>query len=569
MTFSLRPYQKACIDKLWDHIRTKDTNPVCVLPTGSGKSAIQAQLAKDVISWGGKILFLSHVKELIQQVADHISKIAPELPIGIYSAGLNSRDLGYPITVAGIQSAVNAVKDFGSIDIICIDEAHLLPEDGEGMYRTLLTALREINPAVRLIGMTATPFRLSSGLICKPENLLNEICYSVGIRELIRDGYLSPLRSKAGLAEPDLSKVHVRGGEFIADELEAAMNDEMKVALTVGEILELTKERKSVLVFASGVAHGNRIASMLRCETDSAGEIYGDTPYGERDSLIRRFREGTLKYLVNVNVLTTGFDAPGVDAVVMLRPTLSPGLYYQQVGRGFRIAEGKKDALILDYSGNVLRHGPVDQVIPPGNKNGQGQGQGRAPAKMCPDCRALIHAGYGVCPECGTAFPAAEVKHGIRADGTEILSKDGPEEYAVDKVSYWKHEKKNAPDGHPPTLWVEYDCGLARASEWICFEHSGFAKTKALQWWKRRSSEPFPSSVKAALESIAAHGILEPGKITLQAKGKYLRVVGASEWKPRAPAESLPPSSLDIASEETLDIASEKTLTLQENELEF
>jgi DNA repair protein RadD len=265
--------------------------------------------------------------------------------------------------------------------------------------------MKTINPLVRIIGLTATPFRMKSGTICASENILNAVCYEVGVRELIVQGYLCPLRSKAGVIKPDTAKLHVRAGEFIANEVEALMDEDNLVHAACREIVECTHDRRSVLIFASGVRHGQHIAEVLRTRHQvECGFVSGETLPFERDDTLRRFQASALKYLCNVNVLTTGFDAPNIDCVVLLRPTNSPGLYYQMVGRSFRLSPGKSDALVLDFGGNILRHGPVDalQLTAPAS------GKGEAPAKECPECHAVIAAGYATCPECGYVFPQRE-----------------------------------------------------------------------------------------------------------------------------------------------------------------
>ncbi|MGQ9636125.1 MAG: helicase-related protein, partial [Bryobacteraceae bacterium] len=294
---------------------------------------------------------------------------------------------------------------------VFVHNCHLIPEDGEGMYRTFLAEAKVVNPHLRVIGLTATPFRLSSGPICTPDGILNHICYEVGVRELIRDGYLCPLVTKAGRGKGDFERLHVRAGEFVADEVEDLMDDERLVAAACGEIVAYTHDRQSVLVFTSGVKHGKHVARVLaEMSGQEVGFLDGQTPAAERAELIARFRREPLpgdlfgrrlpplKYLVNVNVLTTGFDAPNIDCVAILRPTMSPGLFYQMCGRGFRTHPGKANCLVLDFGGNALRHGPVDQLKLP---DVPGRGSGEAPAKECPECHAVVAAGYARCPECG------------------------------------------------------------------------------------------------------------------------------------------------------------------------
>lgn len=300
-----------------------------VVHHNTGKSLVLAQIAKDSVEkWNGRVLILAHVKELLEQNADKIRKLCPELKIGIYSAGLRSRDTTEQVIVAGIQSVYNKACELDAFDLVVVDEAHAISSEGDGMYRTFLADMKVINPHVRVIGLTATPFRLKGGLICKPENILNEICYEAGLKEMIQQGYLSPLISRAGRAEANLANLHIRGGEFISDEVAAAMDNDALVTSACREIVELTRDRKSVLIFTASVDHCKHVAEKIEAFSGKECAIVtGDTSPAERAEIIARFKGefipadlfGTpkppLKFLANVNVLTTGFDAVRQEVV--------------------------------------------------------------------------------------------------------------------------------------------------------------------------------------------------------------------------------------------------------------
>lgn len=527
----LRPYQQESVDAVYRHLREHDDNPCVVIPTAGGKTPVMATICKDSIGrWNGRVLILAHVKELLEQAVEKLHDAAPEMwnQVGVYSAGLKSRDTEHPVIVAGIQSVYRRACQLDKFDLIIIDEAHMLPPDGEGMYQTFLSDARTINPNVRLIGLTATPYRMTTGLICAPENLLNQVCYEISVRELIVQGYICRLKTKAGIARVDTSDLHIRGGEFVPGELEALMDDDTLVRSACGEIIEQTRDRRSTLIFTAGVKHAVHVQRILTEAGQECGFVCADTPAPERAETLRRFRERRVKYLVNVNVLTTGFDAPNVDCVAMLRPTMSPGLYYQMVGRGFRLCEGKENCLVLDFGGNILRHGPVDALRPKG-KGIDGE-RGEAPAKECPQCHAVIHAGYALCPECGHAFPPPDkALHDREATTAGILSGQTTEiESAVQSVTYNVHVKNKAEEGDPRTMRVTYRLGWREfASEWICVEHRGFPREKALRWWRQRSNEPMPDSAEEAV-SLAHAGALAPTlSITVRSTvGEYDRIIG-------------------------------------------
>ncbi|HMQ16880.1 MAG TPA: DEAD/DEAH box helicase family protein, partial [Phycisphaerae bacterium] len=292
----LRPYQREAVDAVYEFLRTRDDNPCVVIPTAGGKTPVMATVCRDAVQrWSGRVLILAHVKELLEQAAEKLHLVAPDLPVGIYSAGLKRRDLGYAITIAGIQSVYERACDVGAVDLVVVDEAHLIPPDGEGMYRTFLADMKEINPLARVIGLTATPFRMKSGTICAPENILNAVCFEVGVRELIVQGYLCPLRTKAGTLKPDTEQLHIRSGEYVAGEVEQLMDDDNLVLSACREIVEHTKDRRSALIFASGVKHGMHIADVL-CTRHKVecGFVCGETLPFERDETLRRFRTGEL-----------------------------------------------------------------------------------------------------------------------------------------------------------------------------------------------------------------------------------------------------------------------------------
>jgi DNA repair protein RadD len=511
----LRDYQREAVAAVYEHLRTRDDNPCVVIPTGAGKTPCMAQICKDAVGrWDGRVLVLAHVKELLEQTAGTLLAMAPELDVGVYCAGLGSRDTDHAVIVASIQSVYRRAAELGRFDLVLIDEVHMVPADGEGMYRAFLADAAIINPHVRLVGLTATPFRMKTGMICAPENLLNHVCYEVGVKELIVAGYLCPLKTKSTRHKVDTDGLHERAGEFIASETEDLMDTDELVRAACAEIIEYTQERHSCLIFASGIEHGRHIRDVLREEHGVECEcVFGETSSRERDEVLARFRGNgqglfatPLPYLVNMNVLTTGFDAPNIDCIAMLRPTLSPGLYYQLVGRGLRTCSGKEDCLVLDFGGNVLRHGPIDAL----RLAGQSRGNGEAPAKECPECHSLIACGYRVCPDCGHEFPPPErQKHDPKASTAGILSGQVSFiEYDVEEVCYSVHEKRDAPPDHPKTMRVEYRVGWQQwQSEWICFEHDGWARLKAESWWRERTDWAVPDTARQAVE-LARQGVL-------------------------------------------------------------
>jgi DNA repair protein RadD len=519
----LRPYQEEALRALHAYWDAGGGNPLVAMATATGKSVLIAKLICDIAERYPRFraLVLVHVRELLEQNLKHLFRLWPTAPVGINSAGLKRRDWDAPIIFASIQSIWRSPQRLGRRDLMLADECHLVPHTGTGMWRTTIEALRQIEPAMRVCGLSATPFRLDSGRLDKGEGkIFDGVVFEYDIARGIRDGYLSPLSSKATQATIDVRGVGRRGGEFIAAELEQAADDAAIVAGAADEIVERGRDRRSWLIFCCGVSHAGHVRD------------------AERDHIIAAFRRGEITALTNVNVLTTGFDVPQVDLLAMLRPTLSTGLYVQMIGRGTRLAENKRDCLVLDFAGNVWRHGPVDRVdiSVNGNENHRGGVKVDAvAAKRCPDCGELVALSDYICPSCAYEFPRPRprAKHASQADIVPILA-GAMRWLQVNDVSFHRHEKWNNPDA-PPSLRVEYLCGLSVYSEYVSLERQGYARLMAERWWfAMGGSAAAPASIEAAL--TRCDEIDTVTHIVVTRSGKFWNVV---ERRVRRPDGSL------------------------------
>ena len=518
---TLRPYQNAAISSIYGYFQSNTGNPLVVIPTAGGKSLVMAAFIEEVLkAWPDqRILIVTHVRELIAQNYAEMIGLWPDAPAGIYSAGLGKREAQARVLFAGIQSIHRRAREIGHTDLVLIDEAHLIPDKSSTMYRRFLDALSAINPALKVIGLTATPFRLDSGMLHEGKNaLFTDIAYEAPVRDLIDEGYLSPLVSKQPATRLDVSKVGTRAGDFIARDLAAAVDQEATTRAAVTEIIEYGKDRKSWLAFCSGVDHARHVAEEFGRQGITCQTIFGDTPKDERDAIIAAFKRGEIRALASMGVLTTGFNAPAVDLIALLRPTQSAGLYVQMVGRGTRLAPGKENCLVLDFAGNVRRHGPIDLVRPkcPGENGG-----GEAPTKVCPMCESIVALSATECPDCGYEFPAREVKIAPTAATLPVLSPKASQWLQVSGVSYTRHDKR----GGRPSLKVTYSCGLVTYSEWVCFEHKGYARQKAADWWRKRAPGlPVPLSVNEAIAQ--ANRLTRPSEISVRPSGRYFEISG-------------------------------------------
>jgi DNA repair protein RadD len=517
---TLRPYQQAAITSIYGYFQSHNSNPLVVIPTAGGKSLVMAAFIEGVLkAWPDqRILIVTHVRELIAQNHAEMIGLWPEAPAGIYSAGLGKREAQARILFAGIQSIHRRAQEVGHTDLVLIDEAHLIPGNSSTMYRRFLDGLARINPALKVIGLTATPFRLDSGMLHEGKNaLFTDIAYEAPVRDLIDAGYLSPLVSKQPATRLDVSKVGTRAGDFIQRDLAAAVDQEAITRAAVTEIIAHGLDRKSWLTFCSGVDHARHVAEEFARQGIICSTIFGDTPKEERDAIIAAFKRGEIRALASMGVLTTGFNAPAVDLIALLRPTKSAGLYVQMVGRGTRLAPGKENCLVLDFAGNVRRHGPIDLVRP--KRPGDGGG-GEAPTKVCPMCESIIALSATECPDCGHVFPAREVKIAPTAATLPVLSPKA-QWLPVHGVSYSRHDKL----GGLPSLKVTYNCGLRSYSEWVCIEHQGYARQKAADWWcKRAPGCPVPLTVAEAIAE--AKRLVRPSEISVRPSGRYVEVSG-------------------------------------------
>ena len=522
----LRDYQQRSIDQLYTWFEAKDAgHPCLVLPTGSGKSHIVAALCKDAVqNWPEtRILMLTHVKELIEQNAERMLQHWPGAPLGIFSASIGKRQLDQ-ITFAGIQSVRSRASEIGHVDLIIIDECHLVSHKQQGSYRMLIDELIEINPALRVIGLTATPFRLGHGLITDEPALFSELIEPVRIEELIHKGFLAPLRSKHTEVQFDLRGVHKRGGEFIEGELQEVMNDADQNRRVVEEIRRRGEGRKRWLLFCTGVDHAVEIALELKAQGVSACCVTGATPKAQREKILSDFKAGEIQALTNANVLTTGFDHPEIDLIAFLRPTLSPGLYVQMAGRGMRVKTQAEDCLVLDFAGNVERHGPITAVESP-KRAGEGGKPGPG-GKTCPQCQEIIHPSVKVCPCCGFQFPVKRLE--LSLSNRDIMGLE-PQEM---QVSTWRWRRHISRSSGKAMLAVSYYGAISDpiVTEYFAVTHEGYAGDKARRELLRLLLKA-RAEVSGALARFDLHEALPyleqaqaPEKITFRRDGKFYRV---------------------------------------------
>ena len=409
----LRPYQDAAIAALHAHLQSSTGYPLVDMATGTGKSLVIAAAVQQLAQQhpNARFLILAPRLELIEQDIAAIEMMWPDAPVGIVCEGLGRHDWDAQIVVATVNSVFRSAERLGQRDLIFVDEAHLIPHGDEGMFQTTLAALLNLQPTLRIVGLTATPYRLDSGRLDEGDGrLFDETIYSYGIGDGIgdgiADGWLSPLIAKAPGSESEINTVGVRkiAGEFNAADLERAADQDALVEAAADEITTHAGRRVSWLVFCCGIEHAAHVRNALRARGVKCETVTGNTPERERRDIIAAFRRGEIDCLTGADIFITGFDIPQVDLVALLRPTLSTSRYVQMIGRGTRKAAGKQNCLVLDFGGNVRRHGPVDNPTIRVKSNGAA-GAAADLVKVCPACGTYNPLAAVVCIECDREFP--------------------------------------------------------------------------------------------------------------------------------------------------------------------
>src|SRR5215831_10730354 len=497
----LRPYQIDALAALDAHWHNGGGAALIGMATATGKSLVIAEILHRAIARDPNLraLVTVHVRELVERDVEELLEIWPDAPYGICSDGLGRRDHDQQIIFGTIQTLCHDVAKLGWRDLLLIDEVQLVPRDGDGMYLTLIDAQRTLNPDLRMVGASATCFRLDSGYLDHGEGALFErTVFSYGIADGIRDGWLAPLSSKATVAKIDVTGVGRRGGEFIPGELERAANIDDVVEAAVAEMVEQGQDRRAWIGFCCGVEHAYSVRDAIRRHGISCETVVAATPSEERKAIFDAYRAGNIRCLTGVNVFSVGFNIPQVDLIALLRPTCSPGLLIQQVGRGTRKTEGKTDCRILDFAGNIRRHGPVDSIYVNGRTTAN---PGDVLTKTCPECQEENLLATTTCSCCGHIFISEprQPKHAASADLTSILS--GEVTWLPVRHSEFRAHQKYSDPTAPPTLRVDHLCGFSAYSEYVSFQsfNSG-ARYYAGQWWHAHGGRnPVPMRVADAL----------------------------------------------------------------------
>jgi DNA repair protein RadD len=522
-----RPYQRQATNAAIVALKAGQA-PLVVLPTGSGKSLIAADAARRAHVAVLRTLIIAPARELVQQDADAVAFVTGgALVPSLACAGLGRVDLGGDLIIGTPQTLARRIDEIRHIDLLAVDEAHRLGREASGQIRAILTALRARNPALKIMGLTATPFRFDSGLLIEgPHRVFDVIAFQIGYLELVAQGYLAPLVGpREEIERLAVEGLHLVGGDYSAADL-ARFDESALTARITDQIAALGVERKSWLVFGVSVAHAAHLCEALRERDVDARLLTGNTPSRERAELVAGFKAGNVRCLVGVDVFSTGFDAPGVDLIAVARPTCSPVWHVQSAGRGTRCAPGKHDCLILDFAGNFARLGPID--APHVRRKGErARGDRDAPlARRCPHCAALIAARAAKCSVCDAVLIEPRPRRTDKLSAQAAADISGINVLPVRAVHYQPHHKA----GRPASLRINYlvtGHAYTTVGEWICAWHPGFVGRRARDEWRRRLQPGAPRHVPtdaAEAAAVASSRLREPTRVRIWRKRDFTHV---------------------------------------------
>lgn len=458
--FQLRWYQTEAVEAFNKYVAEGGRATLISASTGSGKTLIIADIAKQYVLKHKQVLILTHRKELIQQNEKTLKKHISNVKIGVISASCKRKEFEGDVLIGGIQTVIRNLEKIPYTNLLIVDEAHHISTDSQTSYYRVITHLRNLNPDLIVLGLSATIYRLDQGLLYEGnDRLFDSCCYEVGIAKLMEEGYLCPLISKSSSKVINVKKLHTKMGEFDQQELQIEADNEELTNHVVQELVTKCADRKSWIIFTTGVKHSEHVSEKLTELGITNAIITGETEPEVRADIIERFKNGEMRAIVNCAVLTEGFDNPDIDAVVLLTATKSPNKYVQCLGRGLRISDKKKDCLVLDYGENVMRLGFLTDVkIPKESK------REKKDVKECPDCHLLVKLNTKTCPECGHIFGGGvkklnHVHYSYDGDivGTgkkERLNTDSPHWNEVVGVTYKVHHK----EGKEDTFQIVYQC---------------------------------------------------------------------------------------------------------------
>lgn len=528
----LRDYQLEISNAVLKYLLNEEGNPLAASPGGTGKSLTMNHLIKKLVTkWEGtRVMSLVHDAKVIGQNYDSMMSYWKDAPAGIYSAGLKRRDTTDAIIFGGIQSVAKRAYEFGKINILFIDECDLLSPKEETLYQRFIQELKQANPLLRVVGFTATPYRLGMGCLTNMDlwdKLVIDFTKTDRFNRFITEGMLAPLVSKRTSKEIDITDVSMKGGEFDEKSLaEVADTDELNKCV-VEECLRYGHDRNHWLVFSSGVKHGEKLAKLFRAAGVTAVMLSGSDSVKHREEQEALFRSGEVRCLINCGLYGRGWNFPELDMIAWARATQSVALWVQGCVRGTRTSEGKRNCLVLDFAGNTRRLGHVNEPVVPAPRRKGDAVKGEAPVKECPQCHSYLHTRTMVCPDCEYVFPPPKTlkKHAGTDDILKGVETPVEEDFDVNCVRY-RVDISKAGNRY---MRATYGVGVQRFHEFLFFDgiHQ-YQRKHVSTWWRHRGGEdPVPVDCDEALLR-AADELKVPTTIRVDLGKKYPEILGCS-----------------------------------------
>jgi len=536
VAYEPRPYQAQALD---DVFRAMVEEPFVLLQaaTGAGKTILFSELVKQcLLRWRMRVLILAHRELLVRQSYDKLVKVWPEAAfnVGLACASAGQVELGRPVTIGSPQTLANRLGDTPPVDLIIIDEAHRVPPAGaESQYQAVLDTMRGYRPNMRVLGVTATPFRLGHGLIygkaCKrgARNWWPRLHSRIGIADLVELGYLAPYRGKAAVElGEELAGVKKSAGDYNLQALGDMMGREVHIQSAVKAYEDYGEGRAHVVAFCVVITHAQRLAEAFNAAGHRAVVVHSQMTHEERQRAMADFEEGRAKIICNVGVLTEGWDCTAVDCVLMCRPTMSPALWVQMVGRALRVHPGKADALVLDLSDNWLKHGDPDDPTIEVPTGGKAPKKTEPRAKICPECQSIAPPAASVCPQCGHEWKVQVVEVARRLEMRPLADSPRPLRIVEARAEPFTSRAGNKllrltlacrEAGNVMTTFVHHYWDVeGRASD--------VGRIKAQSLWRNFGAGPPPQTVE---EAILRFGQVRlPPTVMVKPNGKFLNVVG-------------------------------------------
>lgn len=522
---TLRPYQQEAVDAAVDFLINKSGHQTLQLPTASGKTIIMSEIAKRCYDLAPNytMIFVTDVTALIGQGEKELKEQWPTADTSVFSASYDSKDHTGQLVFCGIQSVYDKAYLFKDVSVIFIDEIDRASLDKKSMYYKFYQGIKQNNPYVRIVGLTATPWKTTSGTI-EGTWICDKISYKIPMETLFKEGFLCPLITPKTSMTADTSNLKTgANGDFDEHEMQLLMDDEALVKAALDDASVHGADRNSCLIFASGVDHAEHIKKIFNDRDERCEVIIGETDSEERRKIVAEFRDFKFKYLVSVGTLTTGFNVKSADMLIILRATQSSKLWLQILGRGLRTHESKVDTLVLDYGGNVERFGDITKIQPPPTKEMKAKAK-QSPFKQCFNCGEMIRFLEPSCPKCFVEFgrEGSGVNHGAEASTEEIASIERDIRVVpVDRVSFRKHYSHRSKES---TFRVTYHRGMEEISDYFDFETSvAWKRNRACKWWYAAVNEEIaghcPKHLDTALNEAKAFGLKEVESIEVDYTG--------------------------------------------------